>query len=303
MSGKENISLLQIFQMFPDEQTAESWFEQARWGDNIRCAFCETENVSKVKHPSMKYRCRECRKHFSARTNSLMHGSKITYQLWAIAIHHISSRPKGISSIQLAKDLGVQQRTAWYIGHRVRAALDIEKQKFNGEVEVDEMFVGGLEKNKHSNKKLRAGSGTVGKMPVVGILHRESNQVIAEVVDDTEKSTLQPFVLRHTTPDAIVYTDESGSYWGLRRRHGTVQHSRGEYVNEQISTNGIESFWAVFKRAFKGTYHHMSRKHLDRYVAEFVGKHNNRPLGSVDRMEATVKGVDKKQMRYREITA
>ena len=176
--------------------------------------------------------------------------------------------------MQLHRSIGVTQKTAWHMAHRIREAYNISHEKFDGEVEVDETFAGGLEKNKHAKNKLRLGRGTAGKIPVLGMLERETNRVITQVVPDTEGSTLRPLVYVNTTGNAIVYSDDAYAYRSLRRRGNSVRHGIGEYVKQhapQVHINGIESFWSIFKRAYKGTFHKIGPKHLQRYFNEFAG--------------------------------
>ena len=300
---RKGITLVELFEMFPDNKTAEKWFEQARWEDGVVCAHCESENVSEVKHPTMPYRCRDCRKHFSVKTNSLMHGSNIGYRKWAIAMYLMSTNLKGVSSMKLYRDLGITQKSAWFMAHRIREAWDDSQEPFDGEVEVDESYFGGKEGNKHAKNKLRAGRGTVGKTAVVGIKDRETNQVRAEVVSATNRATLQGFVVENTSEDTIVYTDEASAYQGVPRHHISLNHGVGEYVREQAHTNGMESFWSMMKRGFTGTYHKMSPKHLHRYVDEFEGRHNNRPIDTEMQMEKIVRESADKRLRYQDLIA
>ena len=300
---RKGITLAKLFEMFPDNEAAEKWFEETKWEDGIVCPHCESERISEVKHPTMPYRCRDCRKNFSVKTNSLMHGSNIGYREWAIAIYLMSTNLKGVSSMKLHRDLGITQKSAWFMLHRIREAWDDAQGPFDGEVEADESFFGGKEPNKHASKKLRAGRGTVGKTVVVGIKDRETNQVKAEVVPSTDKATLQGFVLDNATDETVVYSDEASAYQGIARHHIAIRHSVGEFVREQAHTNGMESFWSMMKRGFTGVYHKMSPKHLHRYVDEFEGRHNSRPLGTVMQMEEVVRGSANKRLRYQELIA
>ncbi len=240
---------------------------------------------------------------FSVRKGTLLENSKLPYRKWVYAIYLEKTSLKGISSMKLHRDIGVSQPTAWFMLQRIRAAFGSDQPfPFDGPVEVDEAYFGGLEKNKHASKKANLGRGPVDKTAVVGMKDRKSNQVTARVIASTDGATLNAFVDHHASKDAMVYTDGSCAYRS-RQNHEYVKHSEGEYVNGQAHTNGVESFWAVLKRAYHGVYHHISPKHLQRYVDQFAGKHNIRGLDTIDQMSYVVRQMVGKQLLYKDLIA
>lgn len=216
----------------------------------------------------MPFRCREkaCgRKRFSTKTRSVMEGSKLGYQTWLVAMFLVTTNLKSVSSRKLHRDLGVTQKTAWFLAHRIRESLVQEGTLLAGPVEVDETYVGGKRRNMHNaQRKVLEGRGAVGKTAVVGAKDRESNHVAAKVVTSTDSETLGGFVKDWADLQATVYTDDSSAYEPLPFEHETVKHSAREYVRGHVHTNGIESLWSMLKQAHKGTFHKLSPKHLDR---------------------------------------
>ena len=298
---RKGMTLIQLQDKFPDDATAEQWFIETRWPDGVHCPACDSDNVQERKsRKPQPYRCRECRKDFSVKTGTLMQGSNLGYRVWALAFYLMSTGIKGTSSMKLHRDLGITQKTAWHLAHRIRETWADNTPSFAGPVEVDEMYAGGKNANKHAHKKIKNANGTVGKTAVVGMKDRKTNQVQAKVVEHTNQETLQGFVNDRIVPGAKVYTDEHGGYVGLEN-HEAVKHSVGEYVKDQAHTNGIESFWAALRRGYYGTYHKMSEKHLGRYVNEFAGRHNQRPLDTAVQMEQMARGAENKRLRYSDL--
>lgn len=298
---RRGITLPDLFKMFPDDETAEQWFIDLRWPDGVACPYCGSIDVLEgAKHKSMPFRCRDCKKRFSTRVGTVMEGSKLGFQVWVIAIYLMTTNLKGVSSMKFHRDLGVTQKTAWFLAHRLREAAEDSGGIFAGPVEVDETFIGGLERNKHASKKLHVGGGSGGKTPVAGIRDRYSGLVYAEVVPQPTSKVMHAFVLDRIAQGAMVYTDDATYYSGLPR-HQAVKHSVGQYVDHMAHTNGIESFWAMLKRGFHGTYHQMSPKHLDRYVQEFSGRHNDRPLNTIDQMNRFARRMVGARLRYQDL--
>ena len=303
---RKGFTLKQFLAMFPDNETAEAWFIQQRWPEGVCCPECGSLNVQTgCKHKTMPFRCKEkvCGRKFSTKTGSVMEGSKLGYQDWIIAMFLVSTNLKGVSSMKLHRDLGVTQKTAWFLSMRIRKALSRDNDAgtlFSGPVEVDETYMGGKRRNmSNAQRKELTGRGAVGKTAVVGVKDRATNQVAAKVVTSTDKETLQGFVKDHADLQATVYSDDASAYDSLPYDHAVVKHSLSEYVKGEIHTNGIESLWSMLKRAHKGTFHKLSPKHLDRYVQEFAGRHNVRELNTITQMRSMRNGMERKRLTYK----
>ena len=309
---REGISLIELFQMFPDDTAAERWLEESRWGEAGKpdhCPLCggsEKLRATKNRKP-LPYWCGECRRHFSVRVGTVMHRSRIGLQKWAIGIYLWSTSLKGVSSMKLHRDLNITQKSAYFMAQRLREAWSEPAFTMDGPIEVDETFVGGKRKNMSNAKRkaMKDAGPAAGKAVVVGAKDRETKRVSARVIETTDAPTLQGFVRDRAEPGATVYTDESKSYGGLGRdfEHETVNHSVSEYVRDQAHTNGIESFWSLFKRGYHGTFHHVSPKHLHRYVNEFATRQNLRPKDTEAMMTETVARMIGKRLTYGELIA
>ena len=298
---RKGLSWPQIIQMFPDDAAAEAWFAAVRWPNGPQCPHCQSENIqSGAAHKSMPYRCRACRKRFSIRTNTVMADTKLGCQVWILAVYLLTTHIKGVSSMKLRRDLGIKQSHAWHLAHRIRTAWQPGDYLLTGTVEADETFIGGKESNKHKHKKLNAGRGTVGKIPVTGVKDRGTNEVRVGIVNKVNREEIHTFVESHVDHDATLYTDEASAYDGLPNRE-SVRHGISEYVNGQAHTNGIESFWATLKRGYYGTYHKMSPKHLGRYIEEFAGRHNDRASDTLEQMALMATGMLNKRLTYQEL--
>lgn len=282
---KEFNSIIELLQAYPDEQSCIDHLEKLRWNGDVISPFDPYSKVYKCKNN--RYRCRNTGKYFNVRTNTLFDNTKVELQKWFLAIYIITSHKKGISSIQLSKDINVTQKTAWFMLQRIRNCFGANILLDN-EVECDETYIGGRNKNRHTNKKVdnSQGRSIKDKTPVFGMVERGGN-LTAKTVENTSAETLTREAIKVIKENANVYSDEWLGYKSFNRiySHSFVKHNENEYVNGRIHTNTIEGFWSLLKRGIFGIYHFTSKKHLQKYVDEFVFRYNTRNTGENARFD------------------
>jgi transposase-like protein len=281
------MSVSQWEKAFPTEAACDAYLVAHRWPDGVYCPRCGSDHVYKMDAQDWKWECMDCGEgasyRFSHLVGTIFENTNVDLRQWFRVIHLMLTSKKGVSARQVHRYMGFgSYKTAWYMCHRIRAALvDKEFQKLMGIVEVDETFVGGLAKNRHKDKRWK-GDGTggtgSGKTPIVGAVSRKGN-VVARVIADVKANTLETFVRESvSTKVSLLVTDKWVGYKHLGKEfpHEAVDHAQGEYVVGALHTNTIEGFWSLFKRSVVGSYHKVSRKYLPLYIAEAQFKYNNR---------------------------
>ena len=301
--SKSTISTFELFAMFPDQETARVYLESRLWPQGPKCPVCGLSDRITARAGGY-YRCNQCKEDFTVRTGTIFERSHVPLHKWIYAMYLLVTARKGISSMQLAKEIGITQKSAWFVLGRLREACGDDLGKLKGIIEIDETFVGGKEKNKHEHKKLKAGRGTVGKIAVLGMRERgKGGRTKAMPVGGTDKLNLQAEIKTAVEPGSMLHTDEHKGYLGLSPTYGheTVDHSAKEYVRDDVTTNGIESVWAVMKRGLHGVYHHASEKHLHRYVDEFAFRLNegNVERHTMQRLESFIEKAAGKRLTYK----
>jgi transposase-like protein len=302
-------TLQQAIIHFSDEETCFEFVARLRWPKGVHCPLCESEAVTRVAKKFF-WQCNGCRKQFSVKVGTIMEDSPIKLAKWLPAIWLLASAKNGISSYELGRSIGVTQKTAWFMLHRIRLAMKSGSfDKFTGEVEADEAFIGGLAGNMHKEKRAQkvTGRGGTDKTIVFGLLERRGpnghSRVRAKAMRNRRKGALFPEIYEHVAKGSQMYTDSFPSYKSLGQHydHGFVDHAVS-YVEGRVHTNGMENFWSLLKRSIRGTYVNIEPFHLDRYLDEQVFRFNTRKESDGDRMSQVVGAVTGRRLTYNQLT-
>lgn len=295
-------TLIGAVRYFSDEAVCRDFVAGLRWPNGVRCMRCDGKELGFVSSRSL-WRCKACKYEFTVKKGTIFEDSPIALSKWLPALWMYSAFKKGVSSHQLARNLGVTQKTAWFMSHRIRLAMEIGNfdAPLSGEVEADETFVGGKARFQHENKKKHIGTGGMGKVAVMGLLERHG-EIRARVVPSVRKGTLQKEVRASVAPGSTVYTDASYSYRGLQTDyvHEVIDHAES-YVRDRVHTNGLENFWSLFKRMIYGTHHSVDPEHLDRYLDEATYRFNSREFSDTSRFVSTTARVIGRRVTYRQL--
>lgn len=305
--SRSTISTFRLFELFPDEEAARKYIENRLWKDGVQCPKCKlTGNIkAREKRPGV-YFCNRCRMDFTVRSGTIFGKSHCPLHKWLYAMYLLLTSRKGISSLQLSKEIGVQQRTAWFMLQRIREACKDNGGILKGIVEADETYLTGKESSRHMYDRIHKPRERSDKALVMGIRERGGNTV-AVVLPNTGGLSLRGTIQRNVTVGSRVMTDDFASYTALGKEgfeHATVNHVSGEYVRGDVHTNGIESVWAVMKRGLHGVYHHASKHHLHRYVDEFTFRLNAGRVQrhTLDRLASLVDACAGKRITYAKLT-
>lgn len=303
-------SILDLLKAFPDEQTCIDHLTELRWNGNIISPFDSTSKVYVCK--DNKYRCKNTGKYFNVRTSTLFDNTKIELKKWFLAIYIVTSHKKGISSIQLSKDIDVTQKSAWFMLQRIRNCFGSEVESSSNEpssnnFEIDETYIGGENKNRSLSRRkklheLRKQTGMNDKTPVLGILERHGN-VKGIVLNKANGKTIKPILAENICSSAVIITDGFGAYSGLNKsysKHIVVNHEIDQYCVGPFSTNHIENFWSLLKRGIYGIYHNASQKHLQKYVNEFSFRYNSRDCATANRFNTMLSNTEHR-LTYNEL--
>ena len=303
---KQPRTLLEAIRYFSDLDVCTQFVAQLRWNGTPtcdRCASVESYYLAKRR----VWKCKGCARQYSVKVGTIFEDSALGLDKWLPAVWLIANSKNGISSHELGRSLGVTQKSAWFMLHRIRLAMrGGSVEMFSGVVEVDETYVGGIAKNMHAKERREKhilGGGPSHMTGVIGAVER-GGSVTAKVIPDATVPTLQGFVKDNVHRQSVVYTDAHRSYVGLRGdfKHSSVDHGLGEYVNGLVHTNGIENFWSLLKRGLKGTYIAIDPVHLFRYVDERVFTFNNRKDNDFGRFNLALVGIANRRLTYAELT-
>ncbi len=302
---KQPQTLTQAIRYFADEDKAHDFVVQMRWPNGPRCVHCQSENIGWIKSRK-RFQCRDCRKQFSVRHNTIFEDSKISLGNWMCVVWMVANCRNGISSYEVARNIGVTQKSAWFMLQRIRLAMQTNSfMKLKGQVEVDETLIGGKARFMHKDrrKKFKGNTGSWGKTVVLGVLER-GGHVRTEVIESTKRNILDPKVRKHVAKGANVLTDALPSYGSLSDEyiHETIDHAQ-TYVRDHVHTNSLENYWSLVKRAIRGTYVSVEPFHLFRYLDEQAYRYNNRKLSDRERFTGVTRMVAGRRLTYAKLTA